>query len=122
VTVPDGPPALLISGRQPRSTVRVLRPSGVLDIGTVPLLARFLREQAADHPGQLVLDMSGVRLLAAAGVALIVAAQRDLGARMHLTGVRGNPAVERVLEITGTRAALRVHDELDALLDRLDPA
>jgi hypothetical protein len=51
VTVPDGPPALLISGRQPRSTVRVLR-----------------------------------------------------------------------LEITGTRAALRVHDELDALLDRLDPA
>jgi anti-sigma B factor antagonist len=122
VTDPDGPPDLLVTRSQPRPGVRVLRPAGVLDLRTAPVLARFLREQAADHPGGLVLDLAGVRLLAAAGVALVITAHRELRGRLHVTGVHGNPAVERVLEITGTRAQLDVHDDdLDALLDRLDP-
>jgi anti-sigma B factor antagonist len=121
MTIPGGRPELLITGSQPRPGVRVLRPAGVLDLGTVPLLAQFLREQAADHPGQLVLDLAGVRLLAAAGLALVITAHRELRGRLHVTGVRGNAAVERVLEITGTRAELDVQDDLDALLDRLDP-
>jgi anti-sigma B factor antagonist len=116
VTDPDELPALMISAGEPRPGLRVLRASGALDISTAPLLARSLTEHAADRAATLVLDLAGVRLLAAAGLALLVTSQRDLRGRLRVTGVRDNPAVERVLEITGTRDQLDIHDDLSGLL------
>jgi hypothetical protein len=40
--------------------------------------------------------------------------------RLHLLGVRGNPVVTRVLDLTGLLRLLDVHDTLDELLDHLD--
>jgi anti-sigma B factor antagonist len=118
----DGSPQLVVVADWPHPTVCLVRPTGVIDSVTVPRLARHLREQTAAGPRDLVLDLAGVRFLAAAGVALIVAARlgrRGIHGRLHLTGVTGNRPVERVLELTGVRALLDVHDEIGTLLARL---
>jgi anti-sigma B factor antagonist len=107
---------------RPRPHVCVVRLAGDLDVATVPALARCLQEQTAGRPDELVLDLESVTLLSAVGVTLIVDAQRDdrgIHGRLHLTGVTGNRAVDRVLRITGLRPLLDVHDDLQTLLDTL---
>jgi anti-sigma B factor antagonist len=95
---------------------------GELDMATAPFLGEYLREHTATRPTDLVLDLSGVTLLAAAGLALIVTAlhnDNDIHGRLHLTGVTGNRPVERVLHLAGLRPVLDIHDNLQALLDTL---
>jgi len=109
---------------RPRPDVCVVHLAGEMDMATVPVVVRYLRQQAAPRPAELVLDLGAVTLLAAAGVALLVEVQHDdlgLGGRLHLVGVAGNRAVDRVLRITGLRSVLEVHDDLQALLDALPP-
>jgi anti-anti-sigma factor len=117
------PPLLDLAADWPIPRVCVVRPTGVLDSVTAPRFAEFLREQVALGPRDLVLDLAGVRLLAAAGVTTIVGARLDrldAGGRLHLTGVTGNRAVEQVLALTGVGGLVDVHDELGPLLARLD--
>jgi anti-anti-sigma factor len=121
--VPDTAAPLVVTADRPRPAVCVVRVSGALDLTTAPPLARSLRELTATRPAELVLDMAGVPFLAAAGVELLVRAQRNedgIRGRLHVTGVRGNPAVGRVLELTGVRPLLDVHDDLESLLAVLD--
>jgi anti-anti-sigma factor len=74
-------------------------------------------------PAHLVLDLAGVRFLAAAGVGLILSAMRNdegIRGRLHLLGVRDNRMVTRVLDLTGTLPLLDLPDSLDELLHHLD--
>jgi anti-anti-sigma factor len=106
--------------RFPRSDVCVVRLGGELDMATVPVAAEYLRRQTAGRPRDLVLDLAGVTLLAAAGVTLLLTARDNVGGihgRFHLTGV--NRHVERMLRITGLLSAFDVHDDLRLLLGRL---
>jgi anti-sigma B factor antagonist len=122
VTRADGLLPLRCTVSWPRPHVCVVHLAGDLDIATVPVVARYLQEQTAGRPTELVLDLGAVTLLAAAGVALIVDAQRDdrgIHGRLRLTGVTDNRAVDRVLRITGLRPLLDVHDDLQTLLDTL---
>ena len=111
---------LAVTVGRPQPDVCLLRVAGELDIATAPLLAGHLREQAATAE-VLVLDLSGVTLLAASGVALIVNAHRDgdVPARLHLIGVTDNRPVARVLDLTGVLGLLDVHDDLGGLLAHL---
>jgi anti-sigma B factor antagonist len=116
---PDLPPALALATGWPSPRVCVVRLAGALDGLTAPELARHLREQTAVGPSDLVLDLAGVRFLAAAGVTLLLGAQHNqLGIRgsLHLTGVTGNRPVERVLALTGVQEVVDVHDDLATLL------
>jgi anti-sigma B factor antagonist len=100
----------------------VVHLAGELDIATVPLVADYLRRQTVARPTELLLDLTGVTLLAAAGLALIVTAMRNEGGihgRLHLVGVTGNRAVERALQVTGLLTILDVHDDPQTLLDAL---
>ena len=106
VSRPGGLLPLRCATTRPRPDVCVVHLAGELDVATVPVVARCLRQQA---------------LLAAAGVALLVDVQHDHRDALHLVGVIGNRAVDRVLRITGLRAAFDVHDDLQALLDALPP-
>ena len=118
----DDPTALAISTEWPTPAVCVVHLFGELDGVTVPRLTRHLREQTELGPRDLVLDLSGVRLLTAAGLTLIVRAQANgLGIRghLHLTGVTGNRQVEKVLTLTGVSRLVAVHDDLTRLLLRL---
>jgi anti-sigma B factor antagonist len=122
VTDAEDPLELAVAAEWPSPVVCVMHLCGVLDSVTAPLLAHDLREQTAAGPRDLVLDLAGVRFLAAAGVAVIVDARlgrRGIRGRLHLTGVTGNRLVERVLEVTGERAAFDVHDDVGPLLARL---
>ena len=106
----------------PRSDVCVAHLAGELDIATVPLVADYVRRQTATRPTELVLDLSGVTHLGAAGLTLIVLAMSDDGGihgRLHLVGVTGNRPVERPLQLTGLLAVLDIHDDLQTLLDGL---
>ena len=114
---------LRCSADWPRPDVCVVRLAGALDMATTPIVADYLREQTAPCPAELIVDLGGVTLLAATAVALIANALHDadgIHGRLHLVGVTGNRPVERVLELTGLRALLDVHDSIPALLDRLD--
>lgn len=118
----DGSSPLKLMASRPRPDVCVVQLAGDLDLATAPVLGHYLREQTATRPTDLVLDLTAVRMLAAAGVALLVSALGDdagIHGRLHLTGVVGNRIVERVLDLTGVRAALDVHESLEALLDEL---
>ena len=107
----------------PQPDVCVVHLAGELDIATTPVVADYLQEQTAPGPAELILDLAEVTLLAATAVTLIANALHDAGrihGRLHLVGVTGNRPVERVLDLTGLRPLLDVHDSLRALLDRLD--
>ena len=117
-----GSPPLTLAAWWPRPDFCVVRASGDLDRTTAPTLTRHLQEQTAGRPRDLVLDLAEVRFLDAAGVAVIVNAQHNrhgIHGRLRLTGVTGNRPVERVLDITELRPVLDIHDDLEALLDRL---
>ena len=124
VTRSDGLLPLRYTASRPRPHVCVVHLAGELDMATVPAVARYLQEQTADRPAELVLDLGAVTLLAAAAVGLIVEAQHGghgVHGRLSLVGVTGNRAVERVLRITGLRSRIDVHDDLRTLLDALPP-
>ena len=113
---------LRCTASRPLPHVCVVHLSGELDMATAPLLAEYLREQTAARPSELVLDLGGVTLLGAAGLALIVTMLNNDGGihgRLHLVGVTGNRAVERVLRLTGLASVLDVHENLQAVLDAL---
>jgi anti-sigma B factor antagonist len=118
----DGLP-ITISDHWPRPSVCLVRLAGELDSATAPPLIGFLRDTTARNPAHLVLDLAGVRFLASAGVGIIMSALRNAdGIRglLHLVGATDNPAVARVLDLTGVRPFLDIHDDLDQLLAYLD--
>ena len=124
VSRPGGLLPLRCAASRPCPHVCVVHLAGELDMATVPVVVRCLRQQAATRPAELVLDLGAVTLLAAAGVALLVDVHHDdlgLGSRLHLVGVAGNRAVDRVLRLTGLRSVLDVHEDLQALLVALPP-
>jgi len=115
-------PPLTLAASWPRPDLCVVYASGDLDRTTAPTLTQHLQEQTAGRPRDLVLDLAEVRFLDAAGVAVIVNAQHNrhgIHGRLHLTGVAGNRPVERVLDITGLRPVLDIHDDVESLLTRL---
>jgi anti-sigma B factor antagonist len=118
----DGLLPLSCTASRPRPDVCVTHLTGELDMATAPLLAQYLREHTATRPSDLVLDLGGVTLLAAAGLALIVEALNNgsgIHGRLHLTGVTDNRPVQRVLQLTGLLSVLDVHDDLQTLLHTL---
>jgi anti-sigma B factor antagonist len=118
----DGFPSLRCTVSRPAPQVCVAHLIGELDMATAPFLADYLRAETAMRPADLVLDLSRVTLLAAAGLALIIRAlnnETGIHGRLHLTGVFGNRPVERVLRLTRLMSVLDVHDDLSTLLDAL---
>lgn len=118
----DGLP-ITISDHWPRPSVCLVRLAGELDSATARPLIGFLRDSTVGNPAHLVLDLAGVRFLASAGVGIIMTAVRNadgIRGRLHVIGVTHNTAVARVLDITGVRPLLDVHDSLDDLLALLD--
>lgn len=118
----EGPVPIRCTTSRPRADICVVHLAGELDIATVPLVADYLRRQTATRPAELLLDLTGVTLLGAAGLALIVAATKNddgIHGRLHLVGVTGNRPVERALQVTSLLAMIDVHDDVQTLVDTL---
>ncbi len=83
----------------------VIEVSGDLDISSVDRLRAAVSDAAAAHPEELTFEMSGLRFMDSAGIAVL------LGAAGKVPTVRLlNPttAVRRVIELTGLSAVLKV--------------
>ena len=118
----DGLP-VTVTAHWPRPHLCVVQLAGELDIATVPPLVEYLRQETAPGAAHLVLDVTGVRFLAAAGISLILSAMHNddgIRGRLHLVGVTDNPMVARVLDLAGVLLLLDVHDNLEQLLDHPD--
>ena len=85
---------------------------GELDLATASALDAALRECSRDTPGRLVVDLSDVPFIDAAGLrALIAARRRQDNAGGELLIASPSRQVARLLEIAGKRAGLHVVDE-----------
>ncbi len=83
----------------------VIEVSGDLDISSVEQLRSAVSEMAAARPEELTFEMSGLRFMDSAGIAVL------LGAAGKVPSVRlSNPttAVRRVIELTGLTEILKV--------------
>jgi anti-sigma B factor antagonist len=97
---------------------------GELDIQTVAQARSFLTQATATTPRHLILDLTGVRFLASAGIALLIAAQSGqdgINGRLHLLGVTGNHPVERPLALVGLLGRFDIALDREALLATLHP-
>jgi len=97
---------------------------GELDIQTAPQARTFLAHATATTPRHLILDLTGVRFLASAGIALLIAAQSGqdgINGRLHLLGVTGNHPVERPLALVGLLDRFDIALDREALLATLRP-
>ncbi|MEU2030455.1 STAS domain-containing protein [Nocardia amamiensis] len=102
---------------RPRRDVTLLMVVGEIDLATAPRLRAELTRGTLCHTRTLVLDLSPVTFLAAAGLTVLVEAQAE-AARAHrriilITKVR---SVDRAIEITGLSGGFHRVRSLDAAL------
>jgi anti-sigma B factor antagonist len=96
----------------PQQDGRVLvRLSGELDLSTVPILDRRLREALDDGGRRLVIDLRGLEFMDSTGLTMLLrwgrGAQQD-GYELEL--VRGDARVHRLFELTGLDAVFAFAD------------
>lgn len=81
----------------------VFRIEGELDSTTAPDLRPTLEALAAEQPADLVLDLTGLRLIDSSGVGVIVALFKRIraaGGQFRVVGVQGQPrSIFRVLRM-----------------------
>jgi anti-sigma B factor antagonist len=81
---------------------------GELDMLTASLLEACLREQLADVPAHLILDLEAVRFLGASGLSCLLRvhehAQQGGGTQLHLAGLVTR-VVARSLQVTAVTPA-----------------
>jgi anti-anti-sigma factor len=87
------------------SGVPVLQLSGDLDIAGADALEAAVAQIAAQGPAELVFDLTDLRFMDSAGIAVLVGASRDIGA-VQLR----NPSaiVRRIVELTGLTDTLPI--------------
>ena len=87
------------------------------------MLGAHLRTHTAAKPTYLLLDFCAVDFLAAAGLTVIVTAQRDnhsIHGDLRVIGVPSNRAIARVLRVTGIDTSLRIHPNVADALNAID--
>ena len=114
-----------ISARPVAAQAVLVEILGELDVQTAPQAKAFLTQATATTPRYLILDLTGVRFMASAGIALVLAAQsgqEGINGRLHLLGVTGNHPVERPLALVGLLDRFDIALDREALLATLRPA
>jgi anti-sigma B factor antagonist len=110
VTADDSPTSFTV-GVERRGSAVVARPSGDLDMATVPRLREAV-EREREEGDVLVLDLRGLAFLDTSGMRYVV----EQHSGRELTLVRGTDAVQRIFEIAGLEEELSwVDDPEDAV-------
>ncbi|MBB4688185.1 STAS domain-containing protein [Amycolatopsis jiangsuensis] len=89
--------------------VAVVAVDGEVDLCTVPMLRDVLEATSNRAPWRIVVDLSLVRFLNAAGLEVLIDAQRVAGPGTDLRLVATTRATWRPLQLTGTHERLPVH-------------
>lgn len=122
---PDGPApgAVDVAVRAARPDVHVVEVLGDVDVASVGPVRAGVADAVGAGARTVVLDLTGVALLASAGMTLLIALDQELRERgcvlRLVTGaVR---AVRRPLAISGLDGVLTLHDDLPGALDAAAP-
>jgi anti-sigma B factor antagonist len=116
-----GTEALRIVIGRPLPGVRVVQVAGELDMVTAPHLDSCLLDQIDKRDGHVVVDLSAVTFLGAAGLTSLVKAREAAAChdiRLHLAGV-DHRTVARFLEITQLRPTFAVHPSIGSAVTAL---
>jgi anti-sigma B factor antagonist len=119
----EEPPALQLVARDVTGTVVVAEVHGDLDLMTAPGFEAWVRDRLAGR-ADVVLDLDGVKFLASAGIAVLVALRQEAarrGVRLHVTGSR-NRAVSRPLQVLHLETVLDLQADAGAVVAELVPA
>jgi anti-sigma B factor antagonist len=101
----DGPAEVVIETRLDPTGAPIVAVSGDLDISNAASLEAAVAPVVAQRPEQLIFDLSGLRFMDSAGIAVLV------GAATQVNAVRlrdPSPIVRRVVEITGLSDTLHI--------------
>ncbi|TQM10033.1 STAS domain-containing protein [Pseudonocardia kunmingensis] len=93
--------------------VLVISVRGAVDIPTAPRLAKALDSARRAGPAAVVLDLSGVSFLCAAGLRVLADAARDVPGLQVVAATR---AVLRPVEVTGMSGRLSIHADRERAL------
>lgn len=100
-----------------RDGATVVGVSGEVDMVTTPSLGECLREQLAQSPARLVVDLSGLSFLGSSGLAVLVESLDDARARgTDLRLVCHSREVVRPLEATGLTELFQMFPDLASAL------
>ena len=91
--------------------VHTIRLAGELDLATADDVEKELERVEATDAESIVVDLSGLTFMDSTGVRLVVSAHtRSRAAGQRLTLLRGQAAVQRVMELSGVDALLPFAD------------
>jgi anti-sigma B factor antagonist len=105
--------------------VQVISVRGELDLSTAPELEPSLEEVVSSGDAALLIDLSECEFIDSTGIALIVRSWQRLdrsggnGGGGRVAVCTGNDQVQRVLDVTGLRTSIEVHEGRDAALAAL---
>jgi anti-sigma B factor antagonist len=88
---------------------RIVHLDGAIDVSSAIQLRELLGNQLHGPTAEVLVDLSGVRLLDSSGIGILVTAHRraeSLGARLLLAAPQ--PAVAKVFELTRTNKLLTI--------------
>ena len=83
----------------------VITVTGELDFSNADVLREAVGFACAGHPHRLVLELSGLRFIDSAGIAVLLAAISRVG---QLCLRSPSPAVYRILEVTGLLGVMTI--------------
>jgi anti-anti-sigma factor len=110
-------PPLRLTLTRPTPTSTVVTVDGELDLSTAPRLAEVLSARLESAVGNVVVDLSAVTFLGAAGMDVL--AQAHFRAKVTGRAVRlvtGSHCVDRALHVTGLDRKLPCYADLDTAL------
>jgi anti-sigma B factor antagonist len=101
----DHPAELVIDTEVDQAGTRIVTVSGELDISNAASLEATVDSITAERPEQLIFDLSGLRFMDSAGIAVLI------GAAGKVSSVQlrdPSPIVRRVVQLTGLSSVLHI--------------
>jgi anti-sigma B factor antagonist len=96
---------LVIDTAVDQAGTRIVTVSGELDISNAASLEATVASITAEHPDRLIFDLSGLRFMDSAGIAVLIGA----AGKVNAVQLRDpSPIVRRVIELTGLSSVLRI--------------
>lgn len=112
-----------IAIESPQRGVTVIRPSGTLDMNSVPAFRPTLEKEVRAATAALLVSLEGIQFMDSAGVAVLIEGLKWSRSR-HLPFllVQPTPAVQMVIELARLEHIFTIAASLEAALATLPPA
>jgi anti-sigma B factor antagonist len=102
---PEHAAEVMIDTRSDPTGVTIVTVSGDLDISNAGRLEEAVASITAERPERLIFDLSGLRFMDSAGIAVLL----DAAGKVNAVRLRDpSPAVRRVVELTGLTDVLSI--------------